>query len=438
MTRPFVQRLFLLVYRAAWYPALPVVLAYLWLRGRKDPAYRRHLPERFGAGPGLAGAVWVHAVSLGEMRSAVPLIRALLDRGDTVITSHLTPAGRRAAETAFAPEIAQGRLVVRYLPLEFGWAMRRFLRRWRPRLCLVMEIEVWPVLIEETRVAGVPLYLVNSQYTAHSFARDRRLGAAHPVSGVAGVLAKSDRHAARFRELGAPNVSVCGELRFDQPIPPHLLAAAARLRPLLGGRPVVAIASVVEGEDPQYLAAYRIIQEGFRAKGLVPPLFVHIPRAPERFGTVGDLLAAGGQRVMRRSVVLDGRLSPRTRLPDADILLGDSLGEMYFYLALADLAVVGGGFVEKGAHNIIEPLALRKPVLVGPHVWTIDYPAVEAEAAGVLTICPTIEHLAAEILDLLLQEAKLQDMSGRTQAFFAEHAGATERVLAALPPRVVP
>ena len=229
---PLTLRLALLAYRAGWYAALPLVAAYLWRRGRRDPAYARHWGERFGGGPDMAGAVWVHAVSLGEMRSAVPLVRALLDRGERVVTTHLTPAGRRAAEDAFGPEIADGRVTVRYLPVETGAAWRRLWRKGRPKLGLVLEIEIWPVMILEAARAGVPLWLVNSQVPARSLPRARRLARllGHPVAAVSGVLAKSERHAARFRELGAPDVRACGELRFDQPIPQAQLDAAGRGR----------------------------------------------------------------------------------------------------------------------------------------------------------------------------------------------------------------
>ncbi|KFI32925.1 3-deoxy-D-manno-octulosonic acid transferase [Haematobacter missouriensis] len=436
------QRLALRVYRALWYPALPFVRAYFRRRGRRDPAYLDHMEERFGLGEPFAATVWIHAVSLGELRSAVPLIRAFLDRGERVIITHLTPAGRRGSEAAFGQEIAAGDVAVRYLPLELAGAWRSFFRNCRPRLGLAMEIEIWPVMIEEARLAGVPLWLANSQIPERSFARACRwlpwIG--HPVRGVAGVLAKSRIMAERFRALGAPNVHVVGELRFDQPIPARLTEAAARLLDgptgmMLRGRHVVALASVVEGEDDLYLAAYRLVQERFRAAGRVPPLFIHIPRAPERFAQVGDMLEASGQRVLRRSRAFDADLAlTDPEVAEADILLGDSLGEMYFYLALSDLAVVGGGFVEKGAHNVIEPLALRKPVLVGPHVWTIEYPGREAEAAGVLRICPTIPDLAQAMGDLLLDPAALAAISRRTESFFADHSGATARSMAILEP----
>lgn len=431
------------LYRLAWYLLLPLVMIYFQWRGRRDPGYRRHMAERFGRGPaGPRGAVWVHAVSLGEMRSAEPLVRALLALGESVVTTHLTPAGRRACETAFAREVAQGRVQARYLPLEFGWAWRRFMRELRPKLGLSLEIEVWPVMIAEAARAGVPLYLVNSQYPARSFARDmrlaRRLG--HPVAGVTGVLAKSEGQAARFRAMGAPAVQACGELRFDQPIPPGQLAAAAAMRAVIGDRSVVTLASVVEGEDEIYLRAIEAAQAAAQGQGRAAPLFVYVPRAPERFAHTGDWLAARGQRVLRRSQALDGQLALRPGQGPGgyDILLGDSMGEMYFYLGLCDFAVVGGGYVPKGAHNVIEPLALRRPVLVGPHVWTIEYPGQEAMAEGVVMRCDTPQALDATLARLLAAPETVAMHAARAETFFAAHSGATARIMAAIGPHLGP
>ena len=366
------MRLFLALWSALWTLCLPLILLYLRRRGRKDAAYSQNVAERFGRYPQrLPGAVWVHAVSLGEMRCAVPLIRALLDRGETVVCTHFTPAGRRESSRVFGPDIAAGRLAAVWVPFELAWCFRGFFRAFRPKLGLVMEVEIWPRMVFAARDAGVPLFMCNAGYPSKSVARDARFPLRPAVMrGFAGALVKSQLQAGRFAAVGVPNITVTGELRFDQPIPPAQVAAGQAARPLLAGaRRTLTFASVVEGEDALYLDA---IQAALAAPDA--PFVIYVPRKPERFDEVAALIAARGLRLTRRSTALDATLT-LTAPQQADILLGDSLGEMYFYLAMADRVVTGGGFTPHGAHNIIEPLALARPVIVGPEIHTIEYPA---------------------------------------------------------------
>lgn len=415
---------FLRLWSLLWHFGLPLVLVYLWRRGRKDVLYSQHLAERFGRyRQRLTGAIWVHAVSLGEMRSAVPLIRALLDRGETVVTTHFTPAGRREAERVFAPDIAAGRLAAVWVPFETAWAFAGFFRAFRPRAGLVMEIEIWPRMIFAARRAGVPLFMCNAQYPTKSMARDEKFRLRHKLmQGYAGAFVKSDLQARRFASVGVPNIAVTGELRFDQPVPSHLVAAAAIRPALAGDRPVITFASVVEGEDDLYLDAI--------ATALTHPahpFVVYVPRKPERFEEVARLLTQRGVRFLRRSQALDPALAPLASADASrDLLLGDSLGEMYFYIALADRVVTGGGFTPHGAHNIIEPLALKRPVIVGPEIHTIEYPAVEAIAAGVCHRVETAEALTRALTDWQ------GPGQGTIETFFAAHSGATARTIAAL------
>jgi len=420
------MRVFLALWSLLWALCLPAILLYLRRRGRKDALYARHLAERFGRyGNPLPGAVWVHAVSLGELRSAVPLIRALLERGENVVTTHFTPAGRREAERVFALERSQNRLRAVWVPLEFSFAFKRFFRAFQPKLGLVMEIEIWPRMVFAARAAGVPLYMCNAGYPSISVARDARLPLRPAVMrGFAGALVKSDMQAARFAAVGVPNIHVTGELRFDQPIPPRLIEAAA-IRPRLAQtRPVITFASVVEGEDDIYLSA---IETALR--GPNPPFVIYVPRKPERFDETARLIAARGLTAARRSQIFDENLHPGP-LPRTDILLGDSLGEMYFYLALADRVVTGGGFTPQGAHNIIEPLALGKPVIVGPAIHTIEYPAAEAIAAGVC-----FHALSAQDLTRALTPEGWPGPAPKAiSAFLDDHSGATARTMQAIAP----
>ena len=433
-------RLFYLAYAIAWHLLLPVVALYMLHRARKDPAWRSHWSERLGGGPQMSGAIWVHAVSLGEMRAAIPLIRTLLDRGAQVVTTHLTPAGRREAQRAFGPEIRAGRLVPCYVPIETGWAYRRFLRRLRPSLALVMEQEIWPAMIENARRAGVGLYLCNSQITHRGFAKAQSLHrlTGHPVSRISGVLAKSAPHAANFRALGAPRAAVCGEVRFDQAVPPALTEAAQRLRTLpraaLGDRPIVTLASCVAGEEEIYLDVFEALRTSLRAAGRADPLLVFVPRALERFDAAAACAQARGLHVVRRSDVLGQDLEALTpaALASADVLLGDSMGEMYFYLALADAVITGGGFLPQGAHNVIEALQLGKPVLVGPEIWTIEFPAHEAAAAGVLEICPDASSMADRLGAMLDGHTHPAAHRARAAAFLAGYGGVPQRMLGTL------
>lgn len=429
-------------YRVAAYAAILPLMGYMLHRARRDPDWRRHWSERLGGGPTpRPGAVWVHAVSLGEMRAAIPLVRALLDRGDHVVTTHLTPAGRREALRAFGPDIAAGRMAARYVPFEAGWCLRRFLHRQKPRLGLVIEQEIWPGMIEQAARQGVALFLANSQITHRGFRRALRLHnrIGHPVAQVAGVMAKSPPHAENFRALGVQRVIPCGELRFDQPVPAALIAAARALRaePAAGlaGRAVVTFASVVAGEEDIYLDVIARLRGAAPAAGHPPPLVIFVPRAIERFDHAARMIEARGLQLCRRSRLFgpDLTAAPRadaiTELATADVVLGDSMGEMFYFLELADAVVTGGGFLAAGAHNVIEPLLLGKPVLVGPTIWTIEYPAHEAEAEGVLDVCPDAAEMASRLAALLWSPARQAAHRQRAARFLTDHTGATARIL---------
>jgi 3-deoxy-D-manno-octulosonic-acid transferase len=436
------------LYAVLWHALLPLALAYLLWRSRRDPDYRRHLGERFGRyRERMAGSVWIHAVSLGEVRSAVPLARALLGRGERVVLTHLTPAGRREAARVFADEIAAGRAAAVWLPLELGWAFRGFFRAFAPRAGLVMEVEHWPRMILAARAAGVPLFPCNAQYPARSFAADRarRSWRFRLLALYAGAFVKSDLQAERFRAAGLATVTVTGETRFDQPVPePQVRAGRAARAALAAQRPTVAIASAVEGEDDIYISAIRTLHAEAARSREPRPLVLYIPRRPERFAAVAATLAAAGLRVIRRSEVLDadfrpaasswpkypaggpgGATPPGGGAGDPDILLGDSLGEMYAYLAMADRVVVGGGFTPAGAHNIIEPLVMGRPVVTGPVTWPIEYPFAEAAAAGLARSVPDAPGLVAALRGDL-------PPPGAAAAFVAAHSGAAARTLAAL------
>ncbi len=422
-------RLFMVLYTALWAVGLPFVLLYLAWRGRRDRDYLRHLAERFGGyRQRMDGAVWIHAVSLGEMRSALPLVRAFVGRGERVVITLFTPAGRREAERVLAPEIAGGQVAVVWVPFEYGWAFGRFFRAFRPRAGLVMEVEHWPRMILSAAAAGVPLFPCNAQYPLRNLDADR---ARRPwrlalIGRYAGALVKSDLQATRFRAAGLRAVEVTGEMRFDQPVPAHLVDAGLAARDWLArGRRVVTIASAVAGEDDVYINVINRLKDILRTSH-EEVLIVYVPRSPERFAEVCSRLRSAGFRVAARSDLFDAGLSPIGPAPMIDVLLGDSLGEMYFYLAMADRVVAGGGFTAKGAHNVIEPLVLGKPVVAGPVTWPIAYPFDQAAAAGLARSVADAAALAVALADSTRPDP------AAVAAFIAAHSGAAARTVAAL------
>lgn len=413
---PLRYRAFLALYALVLRAGMPLIWRYFRKRAVKDAAYAEHGEERRGQGAAFDADVWVHAVSLGEMTSAAPLVRLLLDAGHKVVTTHATPAGRRIATEMFGPELDAGKMAIRYAPVDVPSYWDSFLAGTKPSVGLVMEMEFWPAMIEAAARSGMPLCLTNSQVPSRSLGRARllkTLAGAHPSGRAAVVFAKSQRMAERFTALGQPLVHVLGETRFDIPPPQRHIQAGNALRRSID-RPVVTLASVVAGEEETYISAIKAMDDR--------PFVIWVPRAPELFEVTATRLTDAGFRVAKRSDVFDDTLSILGNFDDVDILVGNSFGEMFFYMQPADAVIVGGGFVEKGAHNVIEPLALGKPVITGPHVWTIEYPAVEAQAAGVLTVCETPKALPDVLTTVLGGD------SAAASAFHAENAGASARI----------
>ena len=426
-----------------WQLAWPLVFVYFAWRGRREPAYRAHWAERLGwVKPMSNHPVWVHAASLGELRGVVPLWHALLAHGHALFITTLTPAGRREANAQFAQALATGQAQVAYAPLELGWAVRRMLARVAPRAAIMCEIDSWPVWLRTLHRAGLPLAMANAQYPARSLARDTRWGglrsAVYRYYDL--VLCKSLAHAARFEQVGCRRVHVAGETRFDLPLPAAHLQAAQPLRAHWTSgsrRAVVCLASTATGEDQALLKTAHEVNQALGERGLPAPVWLLVPRRPARFNGAYQAALAYPWRVERRSEWLDADLrwqgaQALADSPVPDVLVGDSLGEMHFYLALCDVVVVGDSFVPRGGHNIIEPLAQQKPVLIGPSVTGIEYPFIEAHAAGVVRQMPNTEALANELVLLLSQPQQLQQWQSKVATFFNQHRHATTQHMAVL------
>jgi 3-deoxy-D-manno-octulosonic-acid transferase len=412
--------------RAAYALALrlvtPAYLARLWWRGRREPGYREHLAERLGFGPAEApGRVWIHAVSLGETKAAEPLIAALRARDPALrlLLTHGTATGRAAARAL----LREGDRAC-WQPWDTPGAVRRFLARHRPAVGVVMETEVWPVLLHEAARAGVPLLLANARLSERSARKGRRLAALlHPaLARFDAVLAQTEADAARLRGSGARAVRVAGNLKFEIAVDGERLARGAAWKAALG-RPVVLAAVTREGEEAALLAAWRAAPRG-------EALLVVVPRHPQRFDEVAALVAGAGFTLARRSGFAGD--APAGEALRAEVWLGDSLGEMPAWYALADVALLGGSFAPLGGQNLIEAAACGCPLLMGPHTFNFAQAAELAIEAGAARRVDDAGAGVAQALRLLHDGPARQAMAEAGRAFTAAHRGAAARMAEAV------
>jgi 3-deoxy-D-manno-octulosonic-acid transferase len=439
-------QLFMVIYRILWCAALPMALLYLLKKSRKEPQYRQHLKERFGiALPSFAVSktrpIWLHAASMGELKGITPLISVLLAQGRLIVLTTLTPAGKYTAQQYFSDEIAQQTLCLSYVPLELASSVRRFVNHYQPLCALMAEIDSWPVLLTTLKRNKVPLGFVNAQYPKKSFERDIAWGGVRrELFQIYDLIAcKSHTHATRFRACGNPNIHIAGETRFDLRIPDSQLQQGDALAQAIGARPIFTFASIVAGEEAIFIHACLRVKQYCIEHSLPQPFWIFVPRSPQRFEIFHQTLQTNKLHFIRRSMVLDAQLHLRTKnesdsdldIDQCDGLLGDSLGEMYFYLKPAQVVVVGASFVALGSHNIIEPLALKKNVIVGDSVWGIEYPGVEALAAKVLQSCSDEDALVACLLSYCIPNTCAIDNTA-CDTFYDEHAGSTQKHLAIL------
>jgi 3-deoxy-D-manno-octulosonic-acid transferase len=350
-----------ILYTLLLYLLAPVVLLRLAWRGLRAPDYLRRWPERFGfIEPPLGERViWVHAVSVGEVQAAEPLIRALLEQRPefSILVTTVTPTGSARVVETFGLDVVHV-----YAPYDLPDAVARFFERVRPELAIVMETELWPNLFHACQSRQIPLLLVNarlSDKSSRGYQRIRGL-VAQTLAAVTRIATQGEQDAERFIALGADpeRVTVTGNLKFEQRIPPSLLERAEVLRREWGaGRPVWIAGSTHEGEDELVLDAFRQVRKAFPEC-----LLVIVPRHPERFGGVTELCRQRGLGIRLRS-----ERQPCT--VDTQVFIGDTMGELLLFYAASDVAFVGGSLVHHGGHNLLEPAALGIPVVTGPQVF---------------------------------------------------------------------
>ncbi|MGY4829705.1 3-deoxy-D-manno-octulosonic acid transferase [Sphaerotilaceae bacterium SBD11-9] len=402
----------------------PVYVLRLWLRGRAEPLYRHAIGERLGDYRGAlqAGALWVHAVSLGETRAATALIEALRRQrpGLRLLLTHSTATGREAGQALLREGDAQA-----WLPYDTPGVVERFFEQFKPAVGVLMETEIWPNLLHGAQAAGVPMVLANARLSPKSFRQGQRLAAVmRPAAeSLRLVLAQTEDDAARLRDSGVREVVVCGNLKFDMAPDERLLARGRAWHAALG-RPVVMAAVTREGEEAMLLAAWAGVPAASR------PLLLIVPRHPQRFDEVVGLIQSAGLTLARRSQWGD---EPDATAQAADVWVGDSMGEMPLYYASADVALLGGSFAPLGGQNLIEAAACGCPVVMGPHTFNFAEAAELSRAAGAsIRVADMAEGVSQALA--LAGHAERDDYARRAVAFAAQHRGAAERMAQRIAP----
>lgn len=372
--------------------ALPFMFARLWLKGRKNKAYRQHWAERIGHLPfQLKQSIWLHAVSLGEIVAAAPIIEKLLSRDSKqrLVLSCTTPTGRAEAQK-WAKKFPD-RVFVIYLPYDAAFALQSAVSSIRPTLLIVMETEIWPNLF---RLVKAPIIIANARISDHSFPSYQRFRFAFKpcFQYVNEVAAQSELDAQRFQTLGAPKISVMGNIKYDLAEPTDAIQKAAEIQARWSQRLIICAGSTHESEERLLLEAYGQLKIQFPTL-----LLILIPRHPERFDHVANLVNGMHFSCLRRT--------ENKPLHNEDVLLVDAMGEVKTFYALADLVFVGGSIITLGGHNILEGAILAKPIFVGPHMQNarqvvrefLDHDAlIQLKTTSLAELTDTLQELLSD------------------------------------------
>jgi len=407
---------------------LQIPVAGYWVfRGIVHPIYRDRVDQRFGIGyPQLDRCIWIHAVSVGEVQAAVPLIRAISKRfpNHNMLVTTVTPTGAARVEALFGESVNHC-----YIPFEMPTAVDRFFKSVKPELALIMETEIWPNLYRGCGVRNIPLVLVSARISPRSVDSYRRFIPLFRDTLSHGIIiaAQSEADADRFRSLGASPVRtwVTGNIKFDIELATDLVKRGKDLRQqVFGDRPVWIAASTHDLEEQQILAAHRQLLETYPDL-----LLVLVPRHPERFAAVRDLIIKEHFEIVSRT---EKRICPAS----TSVFLGDTMGEVPLFYAASDIAYVGGSLVEIGGHNMLEPAALGLPVISGPHIYNAQDIADMFVELGACQIVKNVGELVMAVDQLLEspQEALAQGSKGRD--IVQQNRGSLSRLLGLLEPLI--
>ena len=405
--------------------AQPLLRRKLHKRAQAEPLYGQFIEERFGhySQSSRQDWIWIHAVSLGETRTAAILLQGLRQAlpGMKLLLTNGTATGREAGRKL----LQDGDLQV-WQPWDSPEVLDRFFSAFKPKLGLLLETEVWPLLVQGAQVHGVPLMLVNARMSDKSMLKAQRWPSLmQPAyAGLSAVCAQAQDDATRLKALGAKVQGIFGNLKFDAKPDAVQLALGQSWRQQLTA-PVVMLASSREGEESAWLAAW---QTFILQRSDVHVHWLIVPRHPQRVAEVESLLLSGGLRVSRRSTW--GQEGPTH--PTPVVLLGDSLGEMALYYSLSDVALLGGSFEKLGGQNLIEAAACACPIVMGPHTFNFAEASEAAQASGAAQRASDMAEAVRLAVETVQSKQAQQMRSNHAVQFAQQHGGATERTVLAV------
>jgi len=406
-----------ILYTLVLWLLLPYIVFHLLWRARKQPEYLHHIGERFGFYKSRSSkpVIWLHTVSVGETRAAASLVQRLRESypDHQLLLTHTTPTGRAASEQLYGDDVLRV-----YLPYDYPFAVKKFLSHFRPRIGILLETEIWFNLIHSCNAENIPLLLLNarlSEKSARGYARVARL-TRDALGELAAIAAQTSDDAARLAALGARKLSVMGNLKFDIEPPSAMLELGRQLRSQFGEeRRIFLAASTRAGEEA-------LLLDTLKQTNIPQLLTVIVPRHPQRFDEVAALLAQHGIRFQRRS-------ANQPIAPDTQVVLGDSMGEMFAYYAACDLAFIGGSLLPFGGQNLIEACAVGKPVIVGPHTYNFAQASQLAVAGGAAVRVADVAELAQTLQNLFSHTDQMAEIGAAGLRFVNANRGATEQAL---------
>lgn len=418
------------IYTFLLYALLPFTPIKLFLRSIKQPEYRKHFGERFGFYVANClnhnkPVIWLHCVSVGETRAAEPLVKALLLQypNHQILLSHTTPTGRATSKTLFGDSVNRV-----YLPYDVPFAVKRFLKYFSPTIGVLLETELWFNLIAECKKLDIPLLLINARLSEKSMRGYQKIPKLlnECFNNLTTIAAQTQQDAERLKNLGAKNIDVFGNLKFDVRPPQNATKQGQLLRNLIGqDRPVFLAAST---RDDSNINEEELILQTLAQAKIENLITIIVPRHPQRFDEVAALLTKKGWAFERKST-LERAPSAKTK-----ILLGDTMDELFTYYAACDVAFIGGSLLPLGGQNLIEACVMGKPVLIGPHTYNFASTTEQAISHGAALRVQSSADLAFK-LDYLLSNTKAAfnsrvSMSEAALLFTEQESGVTQRVAA--------